>query len=127
MIVYDDMQVSEKLMIYDKGVTIASPDDQEKVYSQLVSYRAGDVWAPKLDDREALAVEVDELVGCILRGGTPVADGAAGLRTVRVLEAAAQSARYGWPSVDVRSEPGNLVPLHIVPDGGLPATRSNVS
>jgi predicted dehydrogenase len=124
MIVYDDMQPSEKLMVYDKGVTIANGDDAEAVYSQLVSYRAGDVWAPKLDDREALAVEVDELVDCILRGGTPVADGAAGLRTVRVLEAAAQSARHGWPSTDLRPTGSNLVPLHIVTDENLRAGSS---
>ena len=49
MIVYDDMQPSEKLLIYDKGVTIAPDDDPEKVYRELVSYRSGDVLAPRLD------------------------------------------------------------------------------
>jgi predicted dehydrogenase len=125
MIVYDDMQPSEKLMVYDKGVTIAN-GDPELVYSQLVSYRAGDVWAPKIDDREALAVEVDELIDCILKGGTPVADGAAGLRTVRILEAAAQSARSGLLPSEVRRSGHNLVPLHVVPDSEtVPATRSS--
>jgi predicted dehydrogenase len=116
MIVYDDMQPSEKLMIYDKGVTIASRnDDAETVYGELVSYRSGDVWAPKLDTREALAVEVDELIDCILRGGVPVADGAAGLRTVRVLEAAARSARSGSHPVHLRGSRA-LVPFQIVSD-----------
>jgi predicted dehydrogenase len=115
MIVYDDMQPSEKLLIYDKGVTIAPGDDPEKVYGELVSYRSGDVLAPRLDDREALSVEVDEVIRCILHGGTPTSDGAAGLRTVRVLEAAARSARDGSHFVDLDSaDRGVMTPLHIV-------------
>jgi predicted dehydrogenase len=115
MIVYDDMQPSEKLLIYDKGVTIAPGDDPEKVYGELVSYRSGDVLAPRLDDREALSVEVDEVIRCILNGGTPTSDGAAGLRTVRVLEAAARSARDGSHFVDLDSaDRGVMTPLHIV-------------
>ena len=70
-------------------------DDPEQIYSQLVSYRSGDVRAPRLDDREALAVEVDEIVGAIGGGSMPVADAALGLRTVRILEAAERSARDG--------------------------------
>jgi predicted dehydrogenase len=115
MIVYDDMQPSEKLLIYDKGVTIAPGDDPEKIYSELVSYRSGDVLAPRLDDREALAVEVDELLDCILNGGTPAADGASGLRTVRVLEAASRSARDGSHPIGLSAPPaGILTPLRIV-------------
>ncbi|HXG40034.1 MAG TPA: Gfo/Idh/MocA family oxidoreductase [Candidatus Limnocylindrales bacterium] len=93
MLVYDDVQPSEKLLIYDKGVSIAPWDDPEQIYSQLVSYRSGDMRAPRLDDREPLAVEVDHLIGCLLEGGDPIADGKAGLRTVRILEAAEQSLR----------------------------------
>jgi predicted dehydrogenase len=115
MIVYDDMQPSEKLLIYDKGVTIAPDDDPEKLYSELVSYRSGDVLAPRLDDREALSVEVDEIVNCILYGGTPTADGFAGLRTVRVLEAAARSAREGSHPVDLdATDRSVMTPLRIV-------------
>jgi predicted dehydrogenase len=115
MIVYDDMQPSEKLLIYDKGVTIAPEDDPEKVYSELVQYRSGDVLAPRLDDREALSVEVDELVRCIQHGGTPTADGDAGLRAVRVLEAAARSARDGSHPIDLAGDHrGGLTPLRIV-------------
>jgi len=115
MIVYDDMQPSEKLLIYDKGVTIAPDDDPEKVYGELVSYRSGDVLAPRLDDREALSVEVDEIIRCILDGGTPTADGAAGLRTVRVLEAAARSARDGSHPVELDADHRTpMTPLRIV-------------
>lgn len=115
MIVYDDMQPSEKLLIYDKGVTITADDDPEKVYSELVQYRSGDVLAPRLDDREALAVEVDELISCILHGGTPTSDGHAGLRAVRVLEAASRSARDSSHPVDISSDaPSVMAPLRIV-------------
>jgi predicted dehydrogenase len=117
MIVYDDMQPSEKLLIYDKGVTITSEDDPEKVYSELVQYRSGDVLAPRLDDREALAVEVDELVRCILHGGTPTSDGRAGLRAVRVLEAASRSARDGSLPIALDADARRVVqPLRIVSD-----------
>jgi predicted dehydrogenase len=117
MIVYDDMQPSEKLLIYDKGVTIAPGDDPEKVYGELVSYRSGDVLAPRLDDREALAVEIDEVVHAILRGGPLSADGYAGLRAVTVLEAAARSARDGSMPIDLDgARSGGLTPLRIVTD-----------
>ncbi|HEX6656336.1 MAG TPA: Gfo/Idh/MocA family oxidoreductase [Candidatus Limnocylindria bacterium] len=117
MLVYDDMQPSEKLLIYDRGVTISAEDDPEKVYGELVSYRSGDVLAPRLDDREALAVEADELIGHILSGGTPSADAQSGLRTVRILEAAERSARDGSQPVSLlhigEEDRRRLVPVPI--------------
>jgi predicted dehydrogenase len=117
MLVYDDMQPSEKVLVYDRGVTIDPGDDPEKIYGELVSYRSGDVLAPRLDDREALAVEVDELVGHILDGGQPLADGESGVRTVRILEAAERSARDGSRPVVLGQEspvdPSRLVPMAI--------------
>ena len=102
MVVYDDIHPSEKLRIYDRGVSIAPWSNPEDVYSALVSYRSGDMSAPNLDGREALAVEVDHLLDCIATGATPLADGNSGLRTVRVLEAAniasgsRQPSRTSW-------------------------------
>jgi hypothetical protein len=95
MVVYDDVQPSEKLLVYDRGVTIDHETEAEQVYRQLVSYRTGDVRAPRLDDREALAVEADHIAAAILTGGRPDVDGHAGLRAVRILAAAEQSARTG--------------------------------
>jgi predicted dehydrogenase len=119
MLVYDDMQPSEKLLIYDRGVTISSWDDPEQVYSQLVSYRSGDVRAPRLDDREALAVEVDEILDCLANGGNPVADGASGLRTVRILEAASRSARHSSHPVRLADPiPREMRPIAIHPSTG---------
>jgi predicted dehydrogenase len=125
MVVYDDVQPSEKLLIYDRGVTIAPWDDPEAIYSQMVSYRSGDMYAPRLDDREALSVEAEEVVQAILRGGPIVADGESGLRTVRILDAAERSVRDGGRPVQiVGAEPA----LHLssVPVGpGLTASRDS--
>lgn len=93
MIVYDDLEPSEKIKVYDKGITLnGNPQKNgEKVYQMLVGYRTGDMWAPQLDTSEALSVELRQFIDCIQSGGTPFADGQAGLRVVRILEAASQS------------------------------------
>lgn len=91
MIIYDDMEPSEKLKVYDKGVNIAAPSGTDEVYSQLVSYRSGDMRAPKIDGREALAFEAEHILSCIRTGSRPIADGAAGVRVVRIVEAAQTS------------------------------------
>ncbi len=93
MIVYDDLEPSEKIKVYDKGITLnGNPRaNGEKVYQALVGYRTGDMWAPHLDVKEALGTELREFAHCIEHGATPVADGQAGLRVVRILEAATRS------------------------------------
>jgi predicted dehydrogenase len=89
MLVFDDLEASEKIKVYDRGISVnASP---ENVYQMLVGYRTGDMWAPQLAVREALQTEVTHFVDCVARGGQPVTDGEAGLRVVRLLEAAMQS------------------------------------
>lgn len=95
MVVYDDMEPSEKVKIYDKGVTITQSSSADEVYNQIVSYRSGDMHAPRLDTREALSVEADHLLECIRTGARPRADGNAGLRTVRILAAAQESISSG--------------------------------
>ena len=94
MVVYDDVEPSEKIKIYDKGVTITQPETAD-AYSQIVSYRSGDMHAPKLETREALATEAEHVMECIRSGTTPIADGHAGLRIVRILEAAQASIASG--------------------------------
>ena len=89
MIVYDDLEPSEKVKVYDKGVTLsASP---EAVYELLVSYRSGDMWAPNLDQTEGLQTEARHFIDCIERKQQPASDGHAGLRVLRILEAAEKS------------------------------------
>ena len=91
MILYDDIEPTEKVRVYDKGVTANRVGDREADYQTLVSYRTGDVWAPKLDTTEALRYVVAEFLDAIRERRRPLTDGYAGLRVVRLLEAAQQS------------------------------------
>ena len=88
MVVWNDMEADEKVKVYDKGVEITH---SQGVYDLLVSYRSGDMWAPKVDQTEALKLEAKYFADCINKNETPFNDGAAGLRVVRMLEASAQS------------------------------------
>ena len=85
MIVYDDAEPSEKIRIYDRGVSIEQSSTAAEVYQQFVSYRQGDMHVPQISGREALAVEVEHLVDSIHTGRPVRSDGRAGLRVVRVL------------------------------------------
>ena len=90
------LETLEKLKVYDKGVIL--DDAQEHVYQRHVGYRTGDMWAPRLDNIEALAVETQHFADCVRTGETPLSDGRAGLRVVRILEAAHESmAQRGLP------------------------------
>jgi predicted dehydrogenase len=96
MIVFDDIDMSEKVKVYDKGIIL--DDTQDETYQRHVGYRTGDMWAPRLDNVEALAIETEHFVECIRTGKTPQSDGHAGLRVVRILEAASRSlAQQGQP------------------------------
>src|SRR6266478_169787 len=95
MILYDDIEPTEKVRVYDKGVTTNRVGDREVDYQTLVSYRTGDVWAPKLDSTEALRYVVAEFLDSVRTARRPLTDGAAGLRVVRLLEAAQQSIKNG--------------------------------
>ncbi len=86
MIVYDDLEPDQKIKVYDKGVSLEERPD--RVYNMLVNYRTGDMWAPYLDRTEALRHEALHFVDCVTRHETPLTDGEAGLRVVRILEAA---------------------------------------
>ena len=88
MLVWNDLEADEKVKVYDKGVKITS---REGVYELLVSYRSGDMWAPQLEQIEALRQEMAYFVDCIDTNREPFNDGCAGLRVVRMLEAASES------------------------------------
>ncbi len=90
MLVWNDLEADEKIKLYDKGVHITS---REGVYNLLVSYRSGDMWAPQLEQIEALRHELSYFVDCIAHNKTPFNDGHAGLRIVNLLEAANESVR----------------------------------
>ena len=100
MIVYDDMESSEKLKLYDKGITVRN--GPESLYKLLVGYRSGDMYCPQLDVTEALRVEAAHFADCIETGKTPITDGFAGLRVVSVLEAATQSMKDRGKAVSLQ-------------------------
>jgi predicted dehydrogenase len=85
MLVWNDLVADEKIRLYDKGVDITSGDGIREL---LVSYRTGDMWAPQVQQLEALHVELDYFADCIMNSKTPFNDGHAGLRIVQMLEAA---------------------------------------
>jgi predicted dehydrogenase len=96
MVVWNDLEADEKVKIYDKGVQIGS---SEGVYQLLVSYRTGDMWVPKIEQAEALKVELGYFIECIEKDQTPFNDGVAGLRVVKMLEAAGESLKLKGETV----------------------------
>ncbi len=88
MVVWNDVEADEKVKVYDKGVQITA---REGVYNLLVSYRSGDMWAPKVEQTEALKSECQYFIECVKTGKDPFNDGVAGLKVVRMLEAADKS------------------------------------
>jgi predicted dehydrogenase len=101
MIVYDDLEPSEKIKVYDKGITLNRP---ERVYESLVGYRTGDMWAPRLSLAEGLLVEARHFLDCIRTGRRPLSDGHAGRRVVSILEAAAQSLAHRGKPVELAGD-----------------------
>jgi predicted dehydrogenase len=98
MLAWNDLEADEKIKIYDKGVKITS---REGLYNLLVNYRSGDMWAPKLEQVEALRLELGYFVDCITKDQTPFNDGAAGLRVVQMLEAANESLHHRGAAVQL--------------------------
>lgn len=88
MLVWNDLEADEKVKVYDKGVKITS---REGLYELLVNYRSGDMWAPQLEQVEALRQEMSYFVECVSSGKEPFNNGVAGLRVVKMLEAASES------------------------------------
>ena len=101
MVVYDDMEPSEKVKLYDRGVAIKGSDS---VYKALVEYRTGDMFAPHVAQTEALSLMATDFVHCIATGCRPASDALSGLHVVRLLEAADLSLKSGGLMVPV---PGN--------------------
>jgi predicted dehydrogenase len=96
MLVWNDLEADEKIKVYDRGVQM---NTRQGVYDLLVSYRSGDMWAPKIEQTEALKAELSYFVECIQNGERPHNDGMAGLRVVRMLEAAEESLNHKGEAV----------------------------
>ena len=88
MLVWNDLEADEKIKVYDKGIERSNGTGDHDL---RVSYRAGDLWVPRLEQVEALTVEAQYFVDCVFNGETPINDGTAGLRVVQMLETIDQS------------------------------------
>ncbi len=88
MIMFDDVEPSEKVKVYDTGYSVKDDEDKRKL---LVDYRVGDIYIPKLDQKEALSGMAADFINSIISGGTPVSNNRIGLEVVKVLEAAQES------------------------------------
>lgn len=98
MIVYDDLEPSERIKVYDKGITVS---DEKEIHKLLISYRSGDCWSPKIPAGEALENEVAHFAECIRDGVRPLSDGLAGLRVVKMIEAGTLSMRQRGAPVEL--------------------------
>jgi predicted dehydrogenase len=88
MIMFDDVEPSEKVKVYDTGYSVKSDEEKRRL---LIDYRVGDIYIPKLDQKEALSGMAADFINSILSGGTPVSNAQIGLEVVKVLEAAQES------------------------------------
>jgi predicted dehydrogenase len=105
MIVYNDVEPSEKIKVYDRGVNLT--DDPEEIYRMRVSYRLGDMWAPQLSTTEPMLAETIHFIESIQKRTAPLTDGRLGLSVVKILEAASRSMHQ-------RGQPIELAPLRRV-------------
>jgi predicted dehydrogenase len=102
MIVYDDVEATEKIKVYDKGITVNA--SAEAAQQLRIGYRAGDMWAPHLPAKEALQTEVEHFVDCVRTGTSPISNGITGLQVVRILEAASRSIQARGSPVPLGTE-----------------------
>jgi len=92
MLLWNDLEKDEKIKVYDKGVRIRG---RAGIYKLLIEYRSGDMWSPRVDLTEALKIESQYFVDCIVKDKRPLNDGEAGRRVVVMLEAAQRSLKKG--------------------------------
>ena len=105
MVVFDDMEASEKIRVYDKGIDRAG---QIVSYGDALSVRSGDILIPRISLQEPLRIECQHFVDCVRERRTPLTDGAGGLRVVRVLAAAQQSLAAGGVPVALAAQPAGV-------------------
>jgi len=99
MIVFDDMENLEKIKVYDSGIEMK---EKEGIYNALVQYRIGDMYSPKVNQTEALALGVEEFIRSIIEDRTPLTNGYDGLKVVKVLEAADKSIKNNGAYVEIK-------------------------
>jgi predicted dehydrogenase len=103
MIVYDDVEATDKIKVYDKGITVNG--SAEAAYQLKIGYRAGDMWAPHLSAKEALQTEIEHFIDCVCTGACPISNGITGFQVVRILEAASRSIQAQGNPIRLDSDP----------------------
>jgi predicted dehydrogenase len=102
MVVFDDLIPDEKIKIYDKGLLLdLKKKSKDEVYKKIIQYRIGDMYSPKIESSEALKTEIAHLIDCIKHNKKPTTDGEAGLRVVKLLDAAHRSLCKGSACVKI--------------------------
>jgi predicted dehydrogenase len=99
MVVYNDLEPSEKIKVYDRGVSLET--NEQQVQQMRISYRLGDMWAPQLSVREALLTAIEHFADCIAGKEQPITPGESGLEVVVMLEAAIMSLRQRGTPIEV--------------------------
>jgi len=107
MLVFDDTVQDEKIKIYDKGVSIQKNNIPKQPYYDtyeqwILTYRSGDVYAPKVENREPLSVMANHFTDCITNNKKPLTDGKSGLRVVKVIEACQESLKNDGKKVIIK-------------------------
>lgn len=100
-VLYNDLDPSERVKVYDRGIEVDVDEDPDGRREVLVSYRSGDVVAPRLERAEPLGKLIEHLADCVEYDITPVSSAQQGLRVVRTLEAAEQSLAKGGTLVEL--------------------------
>jgi predicted dehydrogenase len=109
MIVYDDVEATDKVKVYDRGITIS--DSIANADQLRIGYRAGDMWAPNLATKEALQTEAEHFIACVSSGRSPISNGRTGLQVVEILEAASRSIAARGEPIQLTSARGHPVRL----------------
>jgi predicted dehydrogenase len=103
MLVFDDLEPDEKIKVYDKGIALID-GARDKIYTELIQYRIGDMYAPRIESKEAIKQEVEHIVDCLKNNRRPLTDGEAGLEVVRLLEAAQESLKHNGKFIKIHGE-----------------------
>ena len=106
MLVFDDVAQDEKIKIYDKGISVQKNNIPKQPYYDtyeqwVLTYRTGDVYAPKIENKEPLSVMAAHFIDCIKNSKKPLSDGYSGLKVVKVIEAAQKSLKNDGIKVKV--------------------------
>ncbi|MDZ4712062.1 MAG: Gfo/Idh/MocA family oxidoreductase [bacterium] len=100
MIVFNDVEPTEKIKVYDTGYEYKTDEDKKRI---LVDYRTGDIYTPKLDMREALALMANDFVSAVRNGTTPLSDHVSGLEVIKILEASQESIKNKGREVIIKN------------------------